>query len=89
LSLETADELPLYFVRESYCKSAIEAVITIDHFKKRRFGICKRCHALFKKETRHKKSYCSDPCINAANVQRWRDRQRTLQKKGAKRNAKG
>jgi hypothetical protein len=89
LSLETAAELPLYFVRESYCKSAIEATITIDHLAERRFGICKRCHDIFEKETLHKKDYCTRECINLAGVQRWRDRQQKMRKKGAKRNAKG
>jgi hypothetical protein len=88
LSLETAHEWPYYFVRRSYCKDTIEAMITIDHLAERRFGICKRCHNVFQKETLHKKSYCSESCINAAGVQRWRDKQRTLQKKGVKRNAK-
>lgn len=88
LNLETADEPPFFFVRGSYCKFAIEVTITIDHLAQRRYGICKRCHKVFEKETLHRKSYCSDPCINAAGVQRWREKRRTLPKKGTKRNAK-
>lgn len=89
LNLDTADEFPFFLVRRSYCTDAIEATITIDHLANRQFGICRRCHGVFEKETRHKKSYCSERCFNAAGVQRWREKQRKTAKKGAKRNAKG
>jgi len=89
LSLETVDEPPFFHVRKSYCSDAIETTITIDHLAERQFGICKRCHSTFEKETQHKREYCSRACINAANVQRWRAEQRKSQPKGAKRNAKG
>jgi hypothetical protein len=89
LSLETADKRPFFVVRTSFCNPAIEATITIDHLAEKRFGICKRCHNIFEKETQHKKDYCSRECINLAGVQRWRDKQRKMQKKGAKGNAKG
>ena len=89
LKLVTADEIPFFRVKESYCAEAIETTITIDHLAERQFGICKRCHKVFPKETRHKKNYCSERCFNAAGVQRWREKQRNATKKGAKRNAKG
>lgn len=88
LSLDTAVEFPFFRVRKSCCADAIEATITIDHLAGLEFGICKRCHKSFQKETRHKKKYCSEPCFNAAGVQRWREKQRKEAKKGAKRNAK-
>jgi hypothetical protein len=89
LSLTTADEFPFFRVRRSYCCDAIEATITIDHLAERLFGICKRCHKIFQRETRHEKNYCSERCFNAAGVQRWREKQRKPAKKGTKRNAKG
>jgi hypothetical protein len=89
LHLETAKDPPFFRVLRRYCTTAIEATITIDHLAGRKHGICKRCHALFEKETKHKKNFCSDRCINAAGVQRWREKQRSATKKGAKRNAKG
>ena len=89
LKLGTADEFPFFRVRSSYCTDAIEATITIDHLAERRFGICKRCHKIFERETRHKKNFCSERCFNAAGVQRWREKQRKTAKNGAKRNAKG
>ena len=89
LSLDTANEFPFFRVRSSYCRHAIETTITIDHLAERQFGICKRCHSIFERETRHKKSYCSERCFNAAGVQRWREKQRKAARKGAKRNAKG
>lgn len=85
----TADEFPFIRVRRSFCSEAIEATITIDHIERFKFGICKRCHKVFQKETRHKKSYCSERCFNAAGVHRWREKQRKAAKKGAKGNAKG
>lgn len=88
MSLQTVDDPPFFHLRRSYCTDAIETTITIDHLAERQFGICKRCHAVFEKETQHKKDYCSRACINAANVQRWREEQRKSQQKGAKRNAK-
>jgi hypothetical protein len=88
LNLDTADEFPFFRVRRSYCCEAIEATITIDHLAERRFGICKRCHKVFERETRHKKDYCSERCYNAAGVQRWREKQRNTAKKGANQNAK-
>jgi hypothetical protein len=88
MNLSTADEFPFFRVQRSYCDGAIETTITIDHLAKRQFGICKRCHKVFQKETRHKKNYCSERCFNAAGVQRWREKQRELTKKGVKRNAK-
>lgn len=87
--LESAKEFPFFRVHKSYCSDAIEATITIDHLAKRQFGICKRCHRVFERETKHKKNYCSERCFNAAGVQRWREKQRKAAKKGAKRNAKG
>lgn len=89
LHLSTAGKFPFFRVNKSYCSEAIEATITIDHLGEKRFGICKRCHKVFEKETNHEKNYCSKPCINAASVQRWREKQRNAAKKGAKRNAKG
>lgn len=89
LNLSTADKYPFFRVNKSYCSDAIETTITIDHLAERKFGICKRCHKVFEKETNHEKNYCSKACINAATVQRWRERQREMAKKGAKRNAKG
>ncbi len=89
LRLETVDEPPFFLVRGSSCSPAIETTITIDHLAERQFGICKRCHSVFEKETRHRKSYCSERCFNAAGVQRWREKQRKAAKKGEKRNAKG
>jgi len=89
LSLDTADEFPFFRVSKSCCADAIEATITITHLEGLEFGICKRCHKSFQKETRHKKTYCSERCFNAAGVQRWREKQRRAAKKGAKRNAKG
>jgi hypothetical protein len=88
LNLDTADEFPFFRAHKSYCSDAIDTTITIDHLAERQFGICKRCHNVFQKETRHKKSYCSERCFNAAGVQRWRENQRNKTKKGAKRNAK-
>jgi hypothetical protein len=88
MSLQTVDEPPYFHVRRSYCTDAIETTITIDHLADRQFGICKRCHSVFEKETQHKKDYCSRTCINAANIQRWREERRKLQQKGAKRNDK-
>ena len=87
--LEKSDEFPLFLLRRSYCTDAIDVTITIDHLAERQFGICKRCHKVFQKETLHKKSYCSERCFNAAGVQRWREKQRKAAKKGVKRNAKG
>lgn len=89
LKFTPADEFPFFRVRSSYCRDAIEATITIDHLAERQFGICKRCHNVFQRETRHEKNYCSERCFNAAGVQRWREKQRKAIKKGAKRNAKG
>jgi hypothetical protein len=83
LEHETADEYPFIRVRRSCCSHTIEATITIDHIAKIQSGICKRCHKVFQKETRHKKSYCSERCFNAAGVQRWREKQRKAAKKGA------
>jgi hypothetical protein len=88
LSLDAADGFPFYRVLSSICKGAIETTITIDHLAERQFGICKRCHKVFQKETRHKKKYCSERCFNAAGIQRWREKQRKL-RKGNSRNAKG
>jgi hypothetical protein len=88
LSLDVADEFPYFRIRRSYCSDAIDTTITIDHLAERQFGICKRCHKVFEKETRHKKNYCSERCFNAAGVQRWREKQRIATKKGAKQNAK-
>jgi hypothetical protein len=88
MTLQTVDEPPYFHVRGSYLSDAINTTITIDHLAERQFGICKRCHAVFEKETKHKRDYCSRTCINAANVQRWRDEQRKSRLKGAKRNAK-
>jgi len=87
MSLQTVDEPPFFLVQQNYCTDAIETTITIDHLAGRQFGICKRCHAVFEKETKHKREYCSRTCINAANVQRWREEQRESREKGAKRNA--
>jgi endogenous inhibitor of DNA gyrase (YacG/DUF329 family) len=89
LSLDPTDDFPPFVVRASYCSQAIEATITIVHLAGLKFGICKRCGSAFEKETRHKKSYCSERCFNAAGVQRWREKQRKVAKKGAKQNAKG
>jgi hypothetical protein len=101
MSLESADEFPFFRVRSSYCSSAIETTITIDHLAEIKFGICKRCHKVFEKEKKYKMSYCSRSCANAASVARFREKQRKpewtaakiakllSQQKGAKRNAKG
>jgi hypothetical protein len=83
--ISAMDKWPHFLVERSYCEDAIRATITIDHLAERKFGICERCHELFEKETKHKKRYCSESCINAANVKQWRDRHR----KGEQRNAKG
>lgn len=88
LSLGTTDEYPFFLVERSYCNQAIEATITIDHLAGLEFGICKRCHKVFQKETRHKRSCCSERCFNAAGVQRWREKQRKTARKREKRNAK-
>jgi len=89
LSLDTADEFPFFRVTRSYCRGAIEATVTIDHLAERKFGICKRCHASFEKQNKHKRNYCSNRCFNAAGVQRWREKQRKAVRKGAKHDAKG
>lgn len=99
LSLNTADAFPFFRVLTSYCRQAIETTITIDHLAKSQFGICKRCHKVFPKEYRHKKQFCSKRCINAAGVQRWREKHRkpnwtaemvakVLSQQRSKRNAK-
>ena len=82
-------ERPHFLVERSYCKDAIEATIIIDHLARRRFGFCKRCGKEFEQETQHKKNYCSRTCINAVNVQRWRDNQRKKSRLEGKRNAEG
>lgn len=89
LNLIPADEFPFFRVCKSFCADAVETTITIDHLAERKFGICKRCHKDFQKETQHEKNYCSERCFNAAGVQRWREKQRKAAKKEAKRNAKG
>lgn len=88
MNLVPADDPPFFRLRASYCAEAIDATITIDHLAERQFGICKRCHKVFQKETQHKKNYCSERCINAANVQMWREKQRKNARKGAKQNVK-
>jgi hypothetical protein len=100
MSLESADEFPFFRVRSSYCSSAIEATITIDHLADIKFGICKRCHKVFEKEKKYKMSYCSRSCANAASVARFREKQRkpkwtpamvarVLKEQRGKRDAKG
>jgi hypothetical protein len=78
LSFSTLDKPPYFLVERFYCADAIEASITIDHLAGRQFGFCKRCARLFEHETRHRKNYCSRRCIQAAGVQRWREKQRKL-----------
>lgn len=82
LSLGTAEEFPFFRVRESSCRGAIEATITIDHLSKIKFGICKRCRHVFEKQGKYKVSYCSRRCANAASVERFRERQRKASSKG-------
>lgn len=89
LSFTTIDEFPHFVVERFYCKEAIEATITIDHLAERKFGFCKRCRKQFEQETEHKKNYCSRQCIQAAGVQRWREKRRKASQKGALHNAKG
>jgi hypothetical protein len=76
LSFSTLDKPPYFFVERCYCEDAIRAVITIEHLAGRRWGFCKRCQKLFECETAHERNYCSRRCIQAAGVQRWRDRNR-------------
>lgn len=89
LSFRPMDEPPYFLVERFYCEDAIQATITIDHLKERRFGFCKRCGKQFEQETEHRMYYCSRTCASAASVKRWRDKQREAkQRKGALRNAK-
>lgn len=81
LEHDTADKYPFIRVQRSYCSTAIEATITINHIAGLKFGICERCHKVFEKETEHEKRFCSRQCIQAAGVKRWRDKQKKSAKK--------
>ena len=80
---------PPYFVMERFsCASAVHDTITIDHLRGAKFGFCKRCRKMFERESLHKKNYCSRQCIQAAGVQRWREKQKKESRpKGRKDNA--
>lgn len=89
VNFTTTDKWPYFLAERFYCDEAIRTTITIDHLAERKFGFCKRCGRQFEQETEHKKNYCSRQCIQAAGVQRWREKQRKAAKKGAKHNANG
>ena len=90
LTFSSLDEWPHFLVERSTCQSAIEATITVDHIRDAKYGFCKRCRAMFERDTLHKKSYCSRKCIQADATARWRANQRKQAKKqGGKKNAKG
>ena len=75
LNVVQTNKSPYFLVERYDCARAIEATITIDHLSGRRFGFCQRCGKQFEQETQRKKNYCSRTCINAANVQNWRNNQ--------------
>jgi hypothetical protein len=76
---------PFFAVERSYIDETIAVTITIDHMRKARFGICKRCSRLFEHETQHRQQFCSRHCASAAAVKRWREKR----KKEAAKEAKG
>ena len=90
LTFSTLDEWPHFLVERFTCQDAIEATITIDHMRDAKSGFCKRCLAMFKRDSLHKKNYCSRKCIQADATARWRANQRKEAKKlGGKKDAKG
>lgn len=90
LTFSPLEEWPHFLVERNTCQDAIEATITIDHLREAKYGFCKRCRAMFERDTKHKKNYCSRKCIQADATARWRANQRKQAKRqGGKKNAKG
>ena len=93
LSFTQSSQPPYFSMERSYCESAIEATISIDHLRNLKYRICKLkdCQKPYQVKTKQPRMYCSTKCAHLANVRKLRAQKKKAEskQKGAKRNAKG
>lgn len=77
---------PYFGLTDSFCTSAIQTTITLDHLREVEYRICARddCARPFQVQSAHGQTYCTQGCAHAVNMRRRRQAERKQSVKKAK-----